>query len=349
MAHSVDWMIRHAGRESGPFDVERLRVLARRGALTKFHQLSRGGNPWTPATQVREVFNEDGTVVPGAAGSDEPPMFSPHEDDTTGADETPLASRTRAVAWSGIASHVTVRSAQIAALTVTMAALAVPTGRTATGAPEWWFAGSALDIAVHALCGVVLLAWWIVVFMPPNPAQGSAFAAISAVLAAAVVLPLQPWAPYAIPAGLVLPLAALLVACESHRAPQVRGAGVVMAVVAGLGVPASAYLLYLNQSTWGAVCVSMYTLGAAGLVTAGIRGATERTVFVPTVLGSIGAAGALFAAAIGGLEGTQPMHAAGAAVAGLLALGLSVLTWSGAHQALHPAAAPPINHSDTSL
>lgn len=345
MTGSVDWMIRHAGRESGPFDIQRLRVLAKRGALTKFHQLSQNGGAWTPATQVRAVFNEDGTVVPGASG-DADSLLPPVQDDLTGVRAAGLPSPSRSVAWSSIASHVTVRSVQVAALILTMAALAVPTSRTPGGAPEWWFAGSALSIAVHALCGVVLLAWWIMVFMPPNAAQGSAFAAISAVLAAAVVLPLQPWAAYAIPAGIVLPLAALLVACESHRAPQMRGAGVMVAVVAGLGTLAAGYLLYLNPSTWGAVCVGVYALGAIGLVTAGVRGATDRSVFVPAVLGSVGAAGALFAAAIGGLEGAEPMHGAGGAVAALMALGLSVLTWSGAHQALHQQAALANNHSD---
>ncbi|RLS49351.1 MAG: DUF4339 domain-containing protein, partial [Planctomycetota bacterium] len=57
------WFVRFAGRRTGPFDAERLRVLARRGALSRVHALSVDGKVWSAATTVRAVFNADGSVV----------------------------------------------------------------------------------------------------------------------------------------------------------------------------------------------------------------------------------------------------------------------------------------------
>ena len=57
------WFVRFAGRRTGPFDAERLRILARRGALSRVHALSIDGKVWSAATTVRAVFNADGSVV----------------------------------------------------------------------------------------------------------------------------------------------------------------------------------------------------------------------------------------------------------------------------------------------
>ena len=57
------WFIRFAGERSGPFDVERLRILAHRGQLTRMHSVSADGRSWAPATSLREVFGADGTIA----------------------------------------------------------------------------------------------------------------------------------------------------------------------------------------------------------------------------------------------------------------------------------------------
>ena len=57
------WFVRFAGRRTGPFDAERLRILAQRGALSRVHALSVDGKVWSAATTVRAVFNADGSVV----------------------------------------------------------------------------------------------------------------------------------------------------------------------------------------------------------------------------------------------------------------------------------------------
>ena len=64
---SGPWHVRFAGRRTGPHDVERLRTLARRGAVTRLHQVSVDGKAWRPASDIRAVFTADGTVIAGGA------------------------------------------------------------------------------------------------------------------------------------------------------------------------------------------------------------------------------------------------------------------------------------------
>ena len=61
------WFVRFAGRRSGPFDVERLRTMARRKALTRMHAVSVDGTTWASAVTLRAVFNPDGSIVSGPA------------------------------------------------------------------------------------------------------------------------------------------------------------------------------------------------------------------------------------------------------------------------------------------
>ena len=40
------WYVRFAGRVTGPFDLDRVRTMARRGAITRMHFLSKDGKSW---------------------------------------------------------------------------------------------------------------------------------------------------------------------------------------------------------------------------------------------------------------------------------------------------------------
>jgi hypothetical protein len=228
----------------------------------------------------------------------------------------------------------TVRVAQVAALALATLALAAPTHRSAQGSFEWWISGNALEIAVYALCSVAVLVWWIAAYLPPSPSLGSALAAVSTVLSVAAVLPLYSWAAWAIPASLMLPLAVLLVACQSRGAPQTRAVAAAVVVLAPIGMIASGLLLWMNFRPWGAGATGALVVASAALVVGAIRSMNGMSAFTPVVLACACAGAALFCAAFDGLQGAAPMQGARGAVAAVLAISLSVLAWSGAHQAL---------------
>lgn len=324
------WTIRHAGRESGPFDAERLRVMARRGALTRFHQVSADGATWLAATQLRNVFNADGSVVSGRGFRGEPPLALRLPE----ASDNDMGQVPQARVWRSPGS-ASVLSAQVGALILGTLALAAPTSRGADGALQWWPFEGSLSVSVHALCGMTLLAWWVLAFLPPLASTGAALAAMSAVLAAAAVLPLAPWATWAIPAALVLPLAGMLVAFDSQGSSQTRAMGTTAAVVGGVGALLGAVMLWQHFSPWGAVAVSFLAVGGVAMVVSGARAASSAgSVFHPAIVGAVALGASLFAASVGGLVGDAPIQGATGAVSAALCLSLSVLAWSGTHQAL---------------
>ena len=52
------------GRVSGPYNVEKLRTLARRGQLSRLHELSINGVSWQPAADYPQLFLSSGVVAP---------------------------------------------------------------------------------------------------------------------------------------------------------------------------------------------------------------------------------------------------------------------------------------------
>ena len=127
-AHSAGpWFVRFAGRRSGPFDAERLRTLARRGALTRMHSLSVDGKRWTQATAVRAVFDADGSVARSGAASGievEEDSFAEAFPDT-GPMELPLVSAAR----RAVIGSAFVRPVVLCALALATVMLALPTSR----------------------------------------------------------------------------------------------------------------------------------------------------------------------------------------------------------------------------
>ena len=124
------WFVRFAGRRSGPFDAERLRTLARRGALTRMHSVSADGKAWVPATSVRAVFNADGSVV--ASGARAVEVAEDDRPDFDGIPDAPL-ELPRAMARAALGSAL-VRPVVLCALVLATVMLAMPTSRDESGA-----------------------------------------------------------------------------------------------------------------------------------------------------------------------------------------------------------------------
>lgn len=333
------WFVRFAGRRSGPFDAERLRTLARRGALTRMHAVSVDGRAWSPATSLRAVFNEDGTVVaPGAAGAmsleveadGSPDDFAAIPD--SGTIELPPSVPMRARLGSA-----RVRPVVLCAMLLATVMLALPTSRDEAGAVAWWWHEGPISISVRGLAALAVLVGWVVAFLPPEPARAASVAGVAAVLSAASAASLAPWAPWASLLAPLVPIAAILVAFDAAGAASVRLMGkfaASAAVLFGLGAVAFGVL---RPSTWSIVSIALGAVGMGALAWAGVHAAraaapsTDR-VFWGGIVAATGAMGALFAAAFGGLAGEVPMQGAEAAAAACLVLAFATLSWAAVHE-----------------
>jgi hypothetical protein len=350
--------------------------MARRGALTRLHQVSPDGAVWLPATDVRAVFGADGAVVGLGAAAPGPPRIPPRYGELP-----PMAGdppgESGAGAWTDAASPggaapalfarvaeatTTVRAAQVCAIVVGALALAAPTTRDATGALEWWPHQDALSIAVHGLVALVLVAWWIALALPPVPAMGSALSGACAGLAVAAALPVREWAPWMAPTAALLATNAVMLALGSCGGGLGRGAGVVASILAGAGAAALGVLAWRAPSAWSVGAGAFGVAGASLLLQTGVMvargpggaamppsaarmpgGGAPRApnLFARAVLSSAALAVGLFVAAAGGLAEPDPMRGAAGAVAALLAVVLSVLAWAGARQGVQPDATHP--------
>jgi hypothetical protein len=328
------WFVRFAGRRSGPFDAERLRTLARRGALTRMHSVSADGKAWVSATSVRAVFNADGSVVASGARAVEVA-----EDDRPDFDEIPDAplELPRAMARAALGSAL-VRPVVLCALVLATVMLAMPTSRDESGALAWWWSEGAADITVRGLCAVAVLGGWVIAFLAPEPARAASVAAVAAVLAAAASLGLL-HAHWAIFAVLLVPASALLVALDAAGSAGSRTMGGASIAVAALMGIATAVTVALTPAGWSIAGAVLAVVGAGALGFAGFRamkrpGPSAEGVFWGSVAGATGALGAAFAAAFGGLAGPQPMDGAKAAVTACLVLAFSAISWASVHEAV---------------
>ena len=343
------WFIRFSGRRSGPFDAERLRTLARRGALTRMHSLSTDGRSWVPATSVRAVFQADGSVVAAGTGT------IGLEEEQTGWEgelpegeplELPLASVPRRAFGSAL-----VRPAVICALVLATVMLAMPTSRDESLEVAWWWSEGALAVTVRGMCAAAVLSFWVIAFLAPEPARAASVAAVAAVLAAASGLSLVSWAPWAVLIGLLVPVSALLVALDAAGSASARSVGAGAVASASLLGLAGIGLAVWHCSAWSIAGAVLGAGGAAALGFAGFRavrrpGPGADGVFWSCVGGATGCMAALFAAAFEGLSGPAPMQGAGAAVSACLVLAFSVVAWASVHEAsesshLLPSDAPP--------
>lgn len=332
--HDGPWFVRFAGRRTGPFDADRLRTLARRGALTRMHSVSADGKAWVPATSVRAVFNADGSVV--AVGVRAVEVAEDDRPDFDGIPDAPL-ELPRSMARAALGSAL-VRPVVLCALALATVMLAMPTSRDESGALAWWWSEDAADITVRGLCAVAVLGGWVIAFLAPAPARAASVAAVAAVLAAAASLGLlrDPWAIFAV---LLVPASALLVALDASGSPGARTMGGATIAVAALMGTACAVTVALSPAAWAIAGASLAAIGAGALGFAGFRalkrpGPSAEGVFWAAVAGATGAIGAAFAAAFGSLAGPQPMDGAKAAVTACMVLAFSAISWASVHEAV---------------
>lgn len=332
-SHEGPWFVRFAGRRSGPFDAERLRTLARRGALTRMHSVSADGKAWVSATSLRAVFNADGSVV--ASGTRAVEVAEDDRPDFDGIPDAPL-ELPRAMARTALGSAL-VRPVVLCALSLATVMLAMPTSRDESGALAWWWSEGAADITVRGLCAIAVLGGWVIAFLAPEPARAASVAAVAAVLAAAASLGLlhDEWAIFAV---LLVPASALLVALDAAGSSGARTMGGAAIAVSALMGTACAVLAALSPSAWTITGAVLAAIGAGALGFAGFRalkrpGPSAEGVFWGAVAGATGALGAAFAAAFGSLAGPQPMDGAKAAVTACMVLAFSAISWASVHEA----------------
>ena len=157
------WHVRFAGRRTGPHDVERLRTLARRGAVTRLHQVSVDGTAWRSAAEIRSVFAADGTVI---AGGGAPVAGVQLGDDRLDLPDTPTEDAMPAAPvvrrfTAGIAS---VRPVVVAALVLATVVLVLPTSRDESGALAWWWSEGPFSIAARGMAVLAVIGGWSVAF-----------------------------------------------------------------------------------------------------------------------------------------------------------------------------------------
>ena len=330
------WFVRFAGRRTGPFDAERLRILARRGALSRVHALSVDGKVWSAATTVRAVFNADGSVVASGVRAVEL-----EEDRPDFGDELPGTAPTEFPQFSSrrFMGSAFVRPVVVCALILATIMLALPTSRDDAGELAWWWHEGALGIAVRGLCAFAVLGGWVVAFLPPEPARAASVSAVAAVLAAAGALALAPSAPWALVIALLVPIAALLVALDASGSPGIRPMGIVAVSTAALMGVACIALGVFWYSPWTLAGMILGTVGAGGLGWAGVssirhKGPSAKGVFWSGIIAATGSMACIFAAAFAGLNSPTPMVGAQGAVSACLVLAFSALSWAAVHEAV---------------
>ncbi|MFM8640012.1 MAG: DUF4339 domain-containing protein [Planctomycetota bacterium] len=330
------WFVRFAGRRSGPFDADRLRTMARRGALTRMHSLSADGSAWAPASSVRAVFNADGSVVAAGVRAVE---LEPVEEQALGEGDGEVLEMPRSTSRRAMGNAL-VRPVVLTALVLATVMLAMPTSRDDSRALAWWWSEGALGMAVRGLCSVAVLGGWAIAFLAPEPARAASVAAVAAVLSTACALVAVPAIPWAAPIALLVPMAALLVALDAAGSNGARAAGIAAAVVSGLGAVGTIVLGVMGLSGWSIAGMALGTLGAGALAYGGVRASRPTkgaaggdAVFWSGVAGATGAMASVFAAAFGGLLGNAPMQGALVAVGACLVLSFAALSWAAVHEA----------------
>ncbi len=342
------WHVRFAGRRTGPHDVERLRTLARRGAVTRLHQVSVDGTAWRSAAEIRSVFAADGTVIAGGGAPDA--GIEPGDDrldfpDAPSGDAMPAAPVVRRFT-AGIAS---VRPVVVAALVLATIVLVLPTSRDESGALAWWWSEGPFSIAARGMAVLAVIGGWSVAFLAPEPARAASVAAVTAIVAAISALPLCLHSPIGTAVAALVPAAAIMVALDAGRSRGAKPMGIALAVTGSLVLLACATFAFLWPSAW-AIAAAVLAAGAggtalaAGIVAARGNSPLSARVFWLGVASSSCAMATLFACAFGGLAGPLPMQGAQAAVSACLVLAFAALAWAAVHETIdtaHMLSGPP--------
>jgi hypothetical protein len=344
------WFIRFAGQKSGPFDLHRLRTLARRGTLTRMHSISSDGVSWSPVSSLRGVFDEDGTAAAVRAPASDLAEGAP-EDVFASLSDVPLPAevdlpRPAIRARVGTAR---VRPAVLCALAMATVMLCLPTSRDEAGDLAWWWSEGPLSISLRGLAGAAVLAGWFIALLAPEPARGATVAGVAALLSATTTVTLASWAPWAAFLAPIVALSAVLVALDSAGSTSLRTVGWLVAIGATLLSLAAAVMVVLYPSGWGILAASLGALGGGALAWAGAQAGSARhvssgRVFWGCVAAAIGAMASLFATAFGGLALDVAMHGASAATAACLVLSYAVVSWAAVHETLESTHLLPKDH-----
>ena len=82
--------VRRQGRISGPYDWRTLQTMAKRGTLSRFHEVSVDGEQWVPAAEHPSLFDAHFTELPEPTTSTNHPEPAPDGDWHYEANEEPV-------------------------------------------------------------------------------------------------------------------------------------------------------------------------------------------------------------------------------------------------------------------
>ena len=290
------WYVRFAGRVTGPFETERLRTMAARGALTPLHFLSSDGNAWVPASKVRAVFGDErGDPQPYSLVDDDrlragepahappaaaaPAPLSAREAAPPVADpESAPRDRAASGATDGVAAptlpagSVSVRPIVAFAVLLAFIALVVSALGALPQRPEWFVVDAdALGrrLVVRLLQAIAAAAGLAACAMGMTPTLAAASAAVACVVACASAIDAAelPWTRVAM---LVVPLAAVLCALSRARAPALQAVSVFALAASPLAAALSLWLAVRGGGDHPAIAGSLAAIAAAGCLAVGI-------------------------------------------------------------------------------
>jgi hypothetical protein len=336
------WYVRFAGRVTGPFDLDRVRTMARRGAITRMHFLSKDGKSWVAASRVPAVFEDESPAIvpdppravpqvalePQAAdaprgGPAHPAMPAP------GANPPPAALPT-------LMAMVPVDPVKLAAVSLGLAAAAVGTPDLMPIAdPSAWTEPNrdSLRVVVRAAQVLAVPVGGYVCILAPARGIAAALSGVALAISIASAVDTMDlrWAPWAL--GLAI-VASVLCASTQIGGPLRRPAALSAALIAPV-VAATGIVLLLRDPGTGPdeQRVVPFLLGAGGLAIAAaatftlVRHADGHRLAVPvSVLGATLAVASVLVAAW--MRGPGPASRA-IAVDACFALAASWAAWAG--------------------
>lgn len=358
------WFVRFAGRVTGPFDTERVRTMARRGALTPLHFLSSDRRTWTAASRIPGIFDSAGPASPHRAAPREGGAVDLGIDVLGEGDALPALPQPQrsaalpvpppvvaAVAAATPAGRlVAVGPVKVAAVALVALAVAVSALGALPDMPGWMSPGAGVErrLVVRVLQAIAMLAGIVACALGPGRGLSAATAAVSCVVACASALDAAelPWAPASL---LLAPLAAVLCALVEPGGAAVRPVAAFATIVAPIGGAVTAWLATRGGTDHPVVSGILAGLAAAGGASIAVggflamRGNGPRTpwVFPAAAGGTALVTGATLVGALAlGLGGAAREIAADACIA-LAASGMAWAGILGAHpQPPHAAARP---------
>lgn len=158
---SRSWRMRLGALVQGPYTLEQLRVMAKRGELSRIHSVSADGVSWVDASAVRELWSD----AKGSREHSAPSSALQSPDDPPLAESDFEAAVPRGSRWSAAATarantmvvgglRVSIVAVDIACVLVIGLCVLLPVGRGAEGVRWWWQVaegGNALPYSIMLL------------------------------------------------------------------------------------------------------------------------------------------------------------------------------------------------------